>query len=302
MKIYVIGVGGVGGYFGGLLAKSGADVTFIARGEQYKALKENGLRVRSVVENFNIKPIQVIQSVSEIYSPDLILLSVKTYDTETVAKELSFVVKPETVVITFQNGEDNDLEIKKYINHGLVFPGIAYVISKRAEPGIIEQTGGLRKLVFGDREQPKNSKLKEIELMMKKAGIDANLSDDITRDIWKKFIFICAFAGMTAMYKKTIGEILCDEALKKEYEACVMEAISVAKKMNVNLPEDIFDLTMKTASNTAPDSKSSLLIDIEQGRKTEIETLNGKLVSLAQKNGVSAPVNEKIYSFVKSIQ
>lgn len=301
MKIYIVGVGGVGGYFGGLLAKGGCDVTFVARGEQFKALKENGLRVRSVIENFNIKQVQVIQNVSEIYSPDLILVTVKTYDTELVAKELSRVVNPHTVIITFQNGVENDLELKKYIKNALIFPGVAYVISKRAEPGIIEQTGGLCKLVFGDRKNPSIPKLKEVETLMRNAEIDANLSDDIIRDLWKKFTYICAFAGLTTIYKKTIGEILNDPQTRNEYEQCVNEVVAVAKSLNVNLPNDIFDTTMKTTTNTASDSKSSLLLDIENGRQTETETLNGALVRLAKEKGISVPVNEKIYDFVKSL-
>lgn len=301
MKIYIIGVGGVGGYFGGLLAKAGCDVTFVARSEQFKALKENGLRVRSVNENFNIKPVKVVENVSEITSPDLILVTVKTYDTESVASELSCVVNDHTVIITFQNGVENDLELKKYINNTLIFPGVAYIISKRSEPGIIEQTGGLRKLVFGDRNFQYIDVLESVERMMKDAGINANLSDDITRDLWKKFIFICPFAGLTAMYKKTIGQILADPILHKEYEECLNEAITVAKTIGVNLPEDIFESTMNTTNNTAPDSKSSLLVDVENSRQTEIETLNGALVRMAKEKGINLPVNEKIYNFVKSI-
>ena len=131
MKIYILGSGGIGGYFGSLFAKAGLDVTFIARGENYKAIKENGLIVKSVVGNFEIKPAKVIESISKITDPDLIIFSVKTYDTEIVAKELSSVVNENTIILTFQNGVDNDIRIRKIISNTQVYPGVAYVITAK---------------------------------------------------------------------------------------------------------------------------------------------------------------------------
>lgn len=299
MKIYIVGSGGIGGYFGSLLAKAGLDVTFIARGENYKAIKKNGLIVKSVNGDFEIKSAQVIEKISDIINPDLIIFSVKTYDTESVAKELSFVVTKSTVILTFQNGVDNDLRIKDIVKNAQVYPGVAYVITAKTKPGVIEQTGGLRKLVFGDRENPNNSKLKEIEKIMKDAGVDATFSEDITRDIWKKFMYICPFAGMTAVYGKTIGEILSNPETGKQYEDCLREAISVAKAKGVNISDNAFEEVMTTTRNTAPASKSSLLLDIENGRKNEIETLNGTLLKFARELKIDVPVNEYIYSKIK---
>lgn len=299
MKIFITGTGGIGGYFGGLLAKAGLDVTFLARGENYKAIKENGLVVKSVNGNFEIKPVQVIENISEIVNPDLIIFSVKTYDTESVAKELSPIVNKDTVILTFQNGVDNDAQIKNVLPNTQVYPGVAYVITAKTKPGIIEQTGGLRKLVFGDRENPNNSKLKEIEKEMKNAGVDATFSDDITRDIWKKFMYICPFAGLTALHRKTIGEILSNPETEKQYEDCLRETILVAKAKGVNVSPNAFEEVMTTTRNTAPASKSSLLLDIENGRKNEIETLNGTLVKFAKELNIDVPVNELIYQSIK---
>jgi len=301
MKIAIVGTGGIGGYFGSLLAKANLDVTFVARGENYETLKENGLTVKSVVGDFEIKPVQVVERISEIVNPDLIIFSVKTYDTETVAKELSSVVNPETIILTFQNGVDNDIQIKKIIKEAQVYPGVAYVITAKTKPGIIEQTGGLRKLVFGDRQNPNNSHLKEIEKVMRDAGIDATLSDDITRDIWKKFLFICPFAGMTALHRKTIGEILSNDETREQYKDCLKEAILVARAKNVTVSENAFEEVMTTSKNTASASKSSLLLDIENNRRNEIETLNGALVGFAKELGVSVPVNDLIYKAIKNV-
>lgn len=301
MKIFIVGSGGIGGYFGSLLAKAGLDVTFFARGENFKEIKENGLIIKSVNANFEIKPAQVIESISEIVNPDLIIFSVKTYDTDIVAKKLALVVNPNTVILTFQNGVDNDIQIKEVLKNAQVYPGVAYVITAKTKPGLIEQTGGLRKLVFGDRDNPNNARLQEIEKMMVDAGVDAKNSQNISRDIWKKFMFICPFAGMTALYRKTIGEILSNPKLENQYEDCLKEAISIAKAKGVNVSNSVFEEAMITSKNTAPASKSSLLLDIENGRKNEIETLNGTLVRFAKELKIRIPVNEIIYETIKKL-
>lgn len=300
MKIYVVGAGGVGGFFGGLLAKNGQDVTFVCRGDHYKAIKENGLKVKSLIGDFIVKQVKVVDSISKIKNPDLVIFAVKTYDTEAAAKELKSVINENTVVITFQNGIENDLVIKKITGSKNVYPGVAYVISARTKPGVIEQTGGLRKLIFGDRNNPENSSLRKVEKVMQDAGIDALLSDDITRDLWKKYMFIVAFSGMTAVCRSPIGKILADPITLDSYERCVREAIRVAKTHGVAVASDTFENIMTISKNTVPESKSSLLIDIENGRKNEIETLNGTLVKLARNYGIDVPVNELIYGAIKT--
>lgn len=301
MKIAIIGTGGVGGYFGRRLANVEKDVTFVARGEHGKILKERGLTVKSVVGDFSIRPVSVVESINQLNHPDLVLFTVKTYDTEKAAKELAKVVHAETIVITFQNGVENDFVIKNSLIIGNVYPGVCMVISARTSPGVIEQTGGLRRLIFGDRNNLDNYKLKEVEGLMKNALIDAIVSDDITVDLWKKFIFITAFSGMTALMRKPIGDVLGQSESLKQYEEVVRESIAVAKALKVNLPEDIFEITMKTTRNTAPASKSSLLVDIENGRKNEIETLNGSLIKLAKNVKVNVPMNQKIYQAISAI-
>lgn len=301
MNIYVVGTGGIGGYFGSLLAKGGLDVTFVARGAQYEAIKKNGLTINSVVGNFVVKPAKVIEHIKDIRDPDIILFCVKSYDLEQVAKEISEVATSKTTIITFQNGIDNDLFIKQYIPQAKIYPGIAYVIASRTEPGVISQTGGLRKLFFGDRNNSKNADLESIALLMQNAGVDATFLPDVTYGLWKKFLYILAFSGMTAICRSPIGTILSDPQSKSVYELCLKEVIDVATREGTNLPKDIFDLVMLTSINTAPDSKSSLLIDIENGRKNEIETLHGSLVKLADQLGIDIPINRLIYVAIKSL-
>ena len=154
-------------------------------------------------------------------------------------------------------------------------------------------------MIAGDRKSQNNKRLEEIVEIMKKSGIDAVLSDDITKELWKKYMLIVAYAGMTAVCRSPIGKVLGDPSTKSLYERCVKEAVVVARALRVNIPDDSFEIIMKTSISTAPYSKSSLLVDIENGRKTEIETLNGTLVRLAKEKNIDVPINELIYGAIK---
>lgn len=302
MKIYIVGTGGVGGYFGGKLAQAGNDVTFVSRGNFFNAMKQNGLTVNSVDGSFKIYPVQVIDCIDKIVNPDLIIFSVKTYDTETVAKQLKNTVLDKTIILTFQNGIDNDIKIGKYIKNNHIHPGIAYIISAKGEDGVINQTGGLKRLIFGSRKGQNNKSTKEISEIFKKANIETILSEEIETELWKKFIFVNAFSGFTAMCRSNIGNIKGDKYAYDLYKRCIKETIFLAKNLNINLPKTIFEDVIKITESTNPDSKSSLLLDIENLRNNEIETLNGKVVELADKLKIDVPINKAIYSSIKLLK
>jgi 2-dehydropantoate 2-reductase len=302
MKIYIVGSGGAGGYLGGLLARSGKDVTFVARGEHFQAMKEEGLKIKSVPGDFEVRPAQVIHRISDISNPDLIIFSVKTYDTDQTAKELKSAINKDTLVISLQNGVASDQQIKNHIPDAKVYPGVAYLASTKTRPGLIEQTGGPRKFIFGDRLDPKNPRLIEVEKDMTEAEVDASVSDDIARDLWKKFMFIVAFSGMTSICRSPIGKVLQDSVTEGLYERCLKEAIQVARSMNIRVEEGAFENIMTTSRNFPPGSKSSLLVDIENHRRTEIETLNGSVVRLAKNKNIDVPLNALIYGAIKLLE
>ncbi len=302
MKIYIVGSGGVGGYFGGMMAQAGLDVTFLARGEHFKALKNEGLTVETTEGGFKVRNPKVIDSINEIHKPDFIFFAVKTYSTEEVAKELDRVVNDKTTIITFQNGVINDEIIQKYIKKGEIYPGLAYIISTKVSPGVINQTGGPRSLIFGDRSGKNNEKLKKILELMKDSGINATLSDDITKDLWKKFIFINAFSGMTAICRCPIGKIYNDLDAIEVYKRCVQETVAVAKGMHIELPEHVVEEVINTTRTFAENSKSSLLVDVENKRVNEIESLNGTVTNLAEDIGIDVPINKLIYTAVKLLE
>lgn len=293
MKEYLIGVGGVGGFYGGLLAESGADITLVSRGETFKAIQEDGLVLNRPDKVSFIHP-KVIEHISEITEPDLLILAVKSYHLETVSQELQRVVSPETTVITLQNGLDNDHQVLKNLNCE-VLPGLVLVASTKTAANVITQRGTQKKLVFGPRDGQVTPKMQEIERIFKEAGIDAKLTERIENKLWKKFLFVVSFSSATVAGMCPIGEALSNPLGLEVYKEVLREAMMVAGKEGVVFEPDIFETTLRGAMEFDPSAKSSLLVDLENHRQTEVEALQGVVLRLAEKHGVAVPVTREIY-------
>lgn len=308
MRFAVIGVGGVGGYFGGLLARSGNEVVFVARGEQYEALSSRGLEVKSVDGTFKVSPVRVYDSVEALAAAkgrshfDVILVATKTYDRDHVADALGPVVTPETVVLPLLNGIDNDLQMKARMPECQIHPGLCYIISARVSPGVIEQSAGPRTLFFGDRTGAENPRLKKLESVLRNAGILATASSEIQEELWRKFLWITAFAGMTSLCRSSIGTIVNDRRGFQLLTQCLDEGIAVALACGVAIDQGERAAILQKAEayrQTGSHAKSSMLVDLEHLRPTEIEALNGTLVRLAREHGLTAPLHEIIYEAVR---
>ena len=302
MKFGIVGVGGVGGYFGGLLARAGYDVTFVARGPQYTALKNTGLTVRSVEGDSTVSPITVVDSAAALPECDVILITTKTYNLAEVVMQLAEIINAETIVIPIQNGIDNDLRIKELLPRAQAYPGLAYIISARTTPGVIEQTAGPRTLIFGDRESANNPRLQQLETLMREAGILATCAANIEHELWTKFLWITTFAGITAVTRSAIGPIVNDPDALEWYIRVLDEGISVARALGITISQEMRASIIEKSEHykhTGTHAKSSLLIDIEHKRQTEIDALNGTMVRLAKEHGLRVPIHESIYHAVR---
>lgn len=302
MKTAVIGTGGVGGYFGGLFAKSGADVTFVARGEHYAAIKQHGLVVKTVDGDFNLPQAKVVDSISALDRPDVVIIATKTYGLEAAARELIPVVNEDTIIIPVQNGIDHDLVVKKILPRAQVHPGLTYIISTRTAPGLIEQTAGPKTIFFGARGGGEVKALRVLEDQMKSAGIRATYSPDIEQELWAKFLWVTTFAGVTSLCRCAIGKIVQDPAAFEFYIGCLDEALAVARAHKISLRPNIREEIISKSEqyrHTGSESKASMLVDIENGRPTEIEALNGTIVRLARAAEIAVPRHEAIYNAVR---
>ncbi len=298
MKIAVMGAGGVGGYFGGMLARAGEEVHFIARGEHLLSLKERGLRVKSAPGNFEL-PVRATDSPREVGPSELILFCVKGYDTEGASRLIEPMVGPETAIISLQNGIDNEEILSRILGEEHVLGGLCYIFTVIETPGVISQTAGPRKIIFGELRGGKSERGERILETFERAGINAELSEDILSELWQKFLMICPLAGMTAITRSTVGEILSLRETEEMLLSLMGEVRAVARARGVNLPDDAVERAMGVIQSIEPSSKSSLLHDLEAGRPLEVETLSGALSRYGKEAAIPTPVNDLIYAALK---
>jgi 2-dehydropantoate 2-reductase len=302
MRWLVVGAGGIGGYFGGLLAYDRQDVTFLARGEHLEAMLAEGLRIESMDGVVHVKDARGTASVDGEEPFDVVLFCVKTYDNVTAAKAIRAAVDHRTIVISIQNGLDNDKSLHELLPDAEVYPGLAHIVSARTAPGVVRRTGGAGTLVFGDPHQPASARLREIAQRLRKAHIDATVSPDIESAQWNKFVFIVAFAGLTSICRAPIGDVLRDPVAMDLYRRCVAETVAVARASGVRIDPTCEAAAMKRTEayrGAQERATSSMLRDLLDGRPTEVEALHGAVVHRAEKYGVNAVVNSAIYAAVR---
>ena len=298
MRTIVLGTGGVGGYFGGLMARAGQDVGFVARGANLEALQAHGLRVHSVKSGDFQVPVRASANPADLGEADLVLFCVKSYDTVSAAESIRPVMKPDTAVISLQNGVDNEEAIDSVLGPGHVMGGAAYIESTISEPGLISQMSGLCRLAFGELNRERTERASRIDQEFRAAGIDAVWSDDINQTLWLKFMFISAMAGLTTLTNQPIGPIVqCPESAEV-LRAVIGEVAAVGRAARVNIPDNAVDQTFNMAVSAPRTMKSSMQRDMERGRAIEIEALNGAVVRIGARYGVPTPVNSTIYGCV----
>jgi len=299
MRIAVIGAGGTGGYFGGLLARAGQDVTFIARGTQLEALRTRGLTVESRLAGTFTVPVSATDDPSEIGPVDLILICVKTYDTDSAAKRIRPLIRPETMLLSLQNGIDNEERIARATGHTSEIGAVAYVTSTIKAPGVVAQTSGPGKIIFGELSGGASARTERMREVLQKAGITAEVHPDIRVVLWQKFLFICAFSGITAVTRLPIGTILADSVTRALFRGTSEEVEALVRAGGIDLPTDCVEQAMATAAAAEPWAHGSLYHDLAGGRRLELEGLNGEVVRRGREHGVSTPLNFAIYAALR---
>jgi len=298
MRVAVYGAGGVGGYFGGRLAQAGADVHFIARGAHLRALREHGLRVRSVKGDFEI-PVPVTDDPAEVGWCDFVLFCVKTFDTDAAAARLGPLVGDGSAVMSLQNGVENVDKLARAVGDEHVMGGAAFIFAQIAEPGVIAHTGGPASITFGELDGRASPRAKRLLACCEQAGFGAELSASIKTVLWAKLAFICAQAGLTAAVRLPIGEIRTAAASWAAFSRLVAEVCAVAAADGTPVPQAAQERALALAQAAEPGSFSSLHDDLVAGRRMELEALHGFVVRRAAQHGLAVPTSEAVYAILQ---
>ncbi len=296
MKFLIHGTGGVGGYFGAKLYQAGEEVWFLARGQHLEVSRANGLRVLSTQGTITIPGDRIRGTVSDIGPFDVVLFCVKSYDTETAAAQLRPVVREGTVILSLQNGIDNEAKIQAILPNALVEGGVAYISSRITAPGEITETGGAQRIVFGPMDGRVTDREQEILASFRKAGLSVELKTDIVTELWRKFIFITSFGAFTAVSRLSNGEILAVPQTTSLVFEAMNEVYAIARAKGVNVEPIDREKVIAGLKRFDPNTRSSMYFDLIHEKPLEVEALNGTVIRLGEELGVPTPIHRTMYA------
>jgi 2-dehydropantoate 2-reductase len=295
MEILIFGIGGVGGYFGGRLAKFGSNVSMIARGKHLQAIKENGLEIDSINGNFKVKPKLVTDDLTEVPTPDLVILGVKSWQVTSAAKQLKPIISAETMILPLQNGADNVEKLLEILPQKNVLAGLCHIVSFVEKPGKIKHVSFEPRITFGEIDNLKSERLQQLQEMFDKAEITNFIPENIQLEIWKKFLFIATISAIGGLTRVSIDKIRESDFLYDLLLKTAQEIKSVANAKNIPLAEEHLQKAFEIIQNQPKGTTASTQRDIMAGRPSELENFNGFIVKEGEKLGVSTPVNKMIY-------
>lgn len=301
MKIAVIGAGAVGGYYGALLSRAGADVSFVARGTHRDAIRNQGLRIIGVQGDFTVH-LTAEDDPSRIGPVDVVILTVKTYDNASALPLIAPLLGPATCVLTLQNGVDSADDVAAVVGKSRVIAGPTYIATAIEAPGVIRQTGSHRRIVFGEVFDPTaqvSARVQALADLMLSADIHAEPVADARVPLWEKFIYLAPFAAFTGAARLPIGHIWSDEVSRAAFMAAVAEVEAVARASGVNVAADVRDRIATYTGGIPASTRSSLLIDLQAGKRIEVESLPGSVVRRGEAVGVSTPIMRGLYAVLR---
>ncbi|MEW9051473.1 MAG: 2-dehydropantoate 2-reductase [Neobacillus sp.] len=296
MKIAVAGTGAVGGYFGAYLHKAGNEVVFLARGNNLKLLKDNGLTIQAETESFHVTApfTDRAENLSDI---DLLLFCVKSTATAEMAEYLRPFLKEECLIMTLQNGVDNEEILSDTFGRDRILSAATYIQANVIEAGVVQQIGIAPRLVIGALSEGFTDKVNEIALIFNAAKIETFPSTNVLEVKWKKLLWNVTFNPLSAVIEENVGAIFEHQALKTIAINMCKEAISVARKLGYNVDENFY-VTILEQGKFARNHKTSMLQDKLNGKSMELESICGYLVKKGKILGVNTPVIETMYSLL----
>jgi 2-dehydropantoate 2-reductase len=294
LRITIVGAGGVGGYFGARLARGGCEVGFVARGPHLAAIRANGLRIESQLGDFVVSNANASEDPRDFGTPDYVFLCVKLWDAEVTLRALAPVVGENTTVISFQNGVQKDELVHHILGEGVALGGVGYIGSTVARPGVIHHTGTMQRLAFGEYDGTRSPRVIALHAACVRGGIDAEISPDIRRAIWEKFVFLVGLSATTTSMRVTLGPIRSHPQTREFLLDVMREVVSVGRAHGVQLDEDYAEKRMAFVDGLPPDMDSSMHADLQREKRLELQWLSGAVVDLGKAAGIPTPMNRAV--------
>lgn len=287
-----MGSGGVGGFFGMRLAEARLDVTFIARGAHLAAMREHGLKIENAdLGDSLLSNVKATDDPSTVGVVDVVLFAVKLWDTEDAARLIAPMVGPHTGVLSLQNGVLKDDTLRTVFPAEAVMGGVGYVATSIARPGVIGQTGNLQRAVIGEYDGTPSDRARTLVDAFQRSGVNAELSSDIRRALWEKYVFLVGLSAMTSLTRLPIGPVRANSKTRDFLYQIMSEAVAVGRAHGVSLPADYADDRMAFVDGLAETMTSSMHHDLEHGNRLEVDWLSGGIVRLGAEVGIPTPAN-----------
>lgn len=303
MRFAIIGVGGVGGYFGARLAEAGHEVAFIARGAHREAIARSGLHVQSPLGSVVIEPARVTADPAEVGVVDTVMLGVKTWQVAEAARSAAPLVGPSTLVLSLQNGVEAPEHVARTLGREHAIAGVAKIISFVSAPGRIVHAGADPSLTIGELDGGSSPRVEALRAAFDGArAASVNLSLDIVRSLWEKFVFIAAWAGVGAVTRAPLGVVRSQPETRRLIEAGLREIEHVARARGIRLAADVAESTLALIDSLPPDGTASMQRDIAAGRPSELEDLTGAVVRLGAEAGVETPLSAFILGALRPLE
>ncbi len=291
-----MGSGGVGGFYGARLANAGYDVHFVARGAHLEAMRTRGLTIENKEQgDIHVAKVNVVANPADIGSADVVMIAVKLKDTDAAARAVAPLVGADTAVLSLQNGVIKDDILRRHYEQRQIIGGVAYVATHISRPGVISQVGAFQRVVIGEYDGKRSARVTALHEALVKAGVTAEISDDIRRTLWEKYTFLVGLSATTTSMRTTIGPIRSNARSRAFLYDLFKEVVEVGRAHGVKLPADYADDRLKFADSVPPTMTSSMHHDLERGNPLEVEWLSGGVVTLGAEVGVATPCNRAVW-------
>jgi 2-dehydropantoate 2-reductase len=294
MKIAVMGTGGVGGYYGARLAEAGYEVGFVARGAHLAAIRNDGLRVESPLGGLHLRNVNVTDEPATLGKSDLVIFAVKLWDTEAAAALIRPLVGPGTGVLSLQNGVQKDDVLRRVLGAEPVMGGVCYIATVIDRPGVIKHTGKMERLVFGEYDGRRSKRAEAFLEACTRARVNAELSTDVRRVLWEKFVFLVGMSGATTSTRFPIGRVRAHPLTRAFFLDLMRETVAVGRAHGVAIDESYAQERLAFSDTLPGEMTASMHHDLERGNPLEVMWLSGGVVTLGEAVGVPTPLNRAV--------